>query len=91
MKLWRDITREIREKQAVESTRGEHRTAAEHGCRPLSCRLHWQSVVVREERVRVEVFIYDDAIADQLARKASRNSTGRAGAMGGLIKAKVVR
>jgi hypothetical protein len=85
------VEREVVGFNAATHERGIFRTAAEHGCRWVSCRQHWNHVPLPPKTVRVSVEFDEQAVAEALAMTAARNKTGRAIEYGGLLKAKVLR
>lgn len=93
MRLIKVIKVETREIVPVEyqSSPDSPATAEQHRCRPLSCRLHWRSVVTGTRNVEVLVEFSEDEVAQTLAAKAAHNRSGRAVEYGGLIKARVMK
>lgn len=71
--------------QDVSSERAEIRKDGPHGHSRMT---HWKKQGSVQMQADFDVEIDVQKIAEQLARKAQRNRTGKAGAMGGLIKVK---
>lgn len=79
---------EHREKQ---SETHEHQTAKLHGCRPLNCTSHWETIKLPAANVRVRVAIDVNALAQAIATRAAHNRSGKAIGHNGRIVAKIVR
>lgn len=79
------LTRERHEGKVLIQSKRQHEDGTPHWRQP-----HYMTVLKVDEECQVAVEIDVDGILRSLGVKAAKNKTGKAGAMGGLVKVRVL-